>query len=168
MTPEQLARIQQSQQAAWAELSAVEQRLAAREPGPVQAGDVFVLPAAVSDEVDIRWLVLDYVVDSLDLVRVVPVDSAFWLGSADVQGEGEERARCGWSAMAPVSAFRPDYLVDCGREQFAADCRKVLAKLARGQFAGLPDRESVDADPNYQEHLDEVAKVVERMTGVGQ
>jgi hypothetical protein len=119
----------------------------------------YVLPH--STDVSVEWAIVHIHPDDPELVCAVPVDDGPLIGSPDVDlsdlAGRPLAARCGQGAWLPISLFTP-------RERCAsllpgeafARASAVLAKLARGQ--AVPNRESVDLDPEYEEEMGDIAR----------
>lgn len=118
-------------------------------------GDLYVLDTG-DDAVAVEWLVV--YCQQGDLVLLAPVDDFPLLGTPDVKVAGPtvQHVRCGETDWFPASICEVRLRCSPLSEQGLREVRQMLADLARGRL--LPNRESVDCDPEYEAWLSEVRR----------
>ncbi|HVA49612.1 MAG TPA: hypothetical protein VNH11_24820 [Pirellulales bacterium] len=162
-------RLRQAIVEAAARLEATAQEPARASGGPAP-GDLYVFETPV--EAAIEWLVVRFHVDDPAIVLLAPADDLPLAGQCDVGlwPEFLDRpltVRCGESAWLPATMCA-DYLrVGMVPEEAAAEVRRVIAGLARGNMPNDPVRECAEADPEYMAWLDEVARARQALADRG-
>ena len=129
--------------------------------GPAEPGDLFVLPLR-SDTIGLEWLVVRVHPDTADTVLLVPVDTAPFWGVCSVWETGSVQvARCSLSVWVSRSVLVPALRVGRWDGEKVSDCRVILHRLATGaDLDATPQQRATECDPNYQAHLNEVARAV--------
>jgi hypothetical protein len=128
---------------------------------PADVGDRYVVPDSLST-IGIEWLVVRIHPDDATTVLVVPVDTSPYVGVCDLV-EGIDCARCGCAFWVVRSELRPEWRV--GRSVFLAErCKRVLHLLATGRkIDATADQNATEADPNYQELIEEVLLIANKL-----
>lgn len=127
-------------------------------------GDFYVFDTG--DEVGIEWLVVRAHPDDPDLILLAPIDDFPLAGTPDLvlPVERPMTVRCGQTDWFPKSLFTQRLRVGTIPDDVIALVKRRLADLARGR-AITPTDPSVDFDPEYEDHMDNVEKA--RLTLLG-
>lgn len=120
-------------------------------------GDLYVFD--IDTDVSIEWLVAREHPEDLNQVLLVPVDDFFLTGTPDLVLPVNRplTARCGETDWFPKSLLVPTSRVGTIPDDVLKLVRRRLADLARGR-AITPTDLSVDFDPEYQDHMEDVEK----------
>jgi len=126
---------------------------------PPEPGDLVFFPETA--DLPIEWAVLERDPGRPGLVLVVPADTNPKAGTADVEVTAGSAAapltlRCGfgiWIGEARLSAARRNDILD---PQDVSAARRVWKARERGEPVGSLLAEEVDADPEYQDWVEDV------------
>jgi hypothetical protein len=160
-----LEQIRKATAEAVARYTAKRQALAAEAAGPPRPGDVYLLPGP--SEIDLHWVVLGTHPDQ-DLRFAVPADGHPLVGLTDVAVSASERCgplvlRCGHGLWIHGEEFRPDLRVGVLEERHVRRALDKLGQMTAGNLRGPASQWEAEANPDYDNWLDEVGRAVETL-----
>lgn len=124
---------------------------------PTSPGDLYVFDIK-NDELAVEWVVVRDHPQNPNWVLVVPIDTFFLVGTPDLVLPDEIWvARCGQSDWFEKSMFDPTLRVGAISNDVLKLIKQRLADLARGRDIN-PVESSVDYDPEYEDHINEIEK----------
>jgi hypothetical protein len=135
----------------------------AERAGLPGVGDIFLFPGATL--LAFRWVAALKHPDR-PLLFVVPVDTAPFVGSADVEVARQERGgrmvlRCASGLWVEMSAFQPELRVAWLEPSYVKRAQAKLEQVARGRLDGTAGQRETDASPAYDDWLEQVGAAVE-------
>jgi hypothetical protein len=160
-----LEQIRKATAEAVARYTAKRQALAAEAAGPPRPGDVYLFPGPSS--IDLHWVVLGTHPDK-DLRFAVPADGHPLVGLTDVAVAASERCgalvlRCGHGLWIHSEEFRPDLRVGVLEERHVRRALDKLGQITAGNLQGPASQWEAEANPDYDNWLDEVGRAVDAL-----
>ena len=121
-------------------------------------GDLYVFDTK-NDELGVEWVVVRDHPEDPSWVLVVPIDTFFLIGTPDIALPVDEImvARCGQSDWFPKAMFDSHLRVGAISDVVLGLVKQRLADLARGRDIN-PVESSVDYDPEYENHIEEIER----------
>lgn len=115
-------------------------------------------------DIALEWAVVRAHPDDPDLILLVPLDDAPFVGTADVVLPVDRLliARCGESDWFDLSVLSRGV---CLGEVPVQPIRQRLAELVRGRI--VQSRPAIDADPEYEQLLRDIQRAREELSGPG-
>jgi hypothetical protein len=143
-----------------------EQEGGGRRQGSPRPGDLFLfrMPGAL----DVRWAVILPHPDDPRLLFSVPADGQPLAGTNDVRVPEEASGgplvlRCGYGLWIHQDDFNPGLRTGALDDRHVEQARAKLAQIAGGQVEGTTLEKETEWDPDYEDWLDEVARVSDRL-----
>lgn len=138
---------------------------AAEGARPPQPGDVYLFPGP--SPVDLHWVALGAHPDK-DLLFAVPADGHPFVGLTDVEVPPSERCgllvlRCGHGLWIHREEFRPDLRVGVIEERYVRRALDKLGQMAAGKLRGLASQWEAEANPDYEDWMDQVGQAVDTL-----
>jgi hypothetical protein len=130
---------------------------------PPRPGDIYLFPAPAA--IDVSWVVaIDQ--PEKELVFAVPADGHPLAGLTDVELSatapmGPLVVRCGHGLWIHREEFRPELRVDILDERSLHRIQDKLAEIASGKVEGTASQREQEANPDYDDWLDEVERAAD-------
>ena len=135
-------------------------------PGPPRPGDLFLfrMPGAL----EVRWAVILPHPDDPRLLFSVPADGHPLAGTNDVRvpkevPSGPLALRCGYGLWIHQDDFDRALRAGALEDLYVQEARAKLAQIAAGQVQGTPLQTETEWNPDYEDWLDEVARISDRL-----